>query len=160
MKKVYLGLGTNVGQREKNLREAVSIIEKTATIDMIKVSSIYETEPWGYEEQNDFLNLCLEIKTDLTPQQLLEKCQEVEDKMGRQREEKWGPRIIDVDILIYDNLEVDTSNLVIPHPRIQDRTFVLIPLQELNPNLMIKGKSIEQWLKSLAQKEVTYYSSY
>ncbi|MBM7555189.1 2-amino-4-hydroxy-6-hydroxymethyldihydropteridine diphosphokinase [Halanaerobacter jeridensis] len=160
MDKAYLGLGTNIGEREKNLRAAVAHIKKTTDVEVTEVSSIYETEPWGYEEQNQFLNLCLKIKTDLKPQELLEKCQQIEKRMGRKREEKWGPRIIDIDILIYDNLEVNTSKLVIPHPRIQERAFVLVPLQELDSNLMIKGKSIAQWLEQVSTSGIINYSSY
>ena len=160
MEKAYLGLGTNVGAREKNLREAVDLITDISGIEVTTVSSIYETEPWGYEDQNDFLNLCVELKTELTPQELLASCQEVENKMGRVRKEKWGPRVIDVDILLYDDFKIDTSKLVIPHPRMDERAFVLVPLRELNPNLIIKEEVITELIKEVPTEKVKHYSSY
>ena len=160
MERVYLGLGTNLGEKEKNLRTAVESIKEIPDTKLITVSGIYKTEPWGYEDQNDFLNLCLEIKTDLKPADLLKECQAIEEQMGRVREERWGPRIIDIDILIYNDLELTTSKLAIPHPRIEERAFVLIPLQEINADLKIKGNKIKQWLNNIATETVTYYSSY
>lgn len=160
MEKAYLSLGTNVGNREKNLREAVNLLHQIAQIKVRGVSSIYETVPWGYKEQNDFLNLCLTIKTEFPPEKLLTVCQQIEDDMGRVRKEKWGPRIIDIDILLYDNLELETPKLVLPHPRIKERAFVLVPLQELNPNLVIAGETIKELLEQVPTEEVQYYSSY
>ena len=160
MHKSYLGLGTNLGEREENLRRAVKLLKSFPELEVIKVSSIYETEPWGYEEQNDFLNLCLELETTLSAQQLLEKCQAVEDKMGRKREKRWGPRLIDVDILLYDDLELETSDLIVPHPRMQERAFVLIPLQELKPDLMVQGNTIADCLEKISTAGVNYYSDY
>mgnify|MGYP006272592975 FL=1 len=160
MHKSYLGLGTNLGEREENLRRAVKLLKSFPELEVIKVSSIYETEPWGYEEQNDFLNLCLELETTLSPQQLLEKCQAVEDKMGRKREKRWEPRVIDVDILLYDDLELETSDLIVPHPRMQERAFVLIPLQELKPDLMVQGNTIAGCLEKISTAGVNYYSDY
>lgn len=160
MHKSYLGLGTNLGEREENLRRAVKLLKSFPELEVIKVSSIYETEPWGYEEQNDFLNLCLELETTLSAQQLLEKCQAVEDKMGRKREKRWEPRVIDVDILLYDDLELETSDLIVPHPRMQERAFVLIPLQELKPDLMVQGNTIAGCLEKISTAGVNYYSDY
>ncbi|MGM0501712.1 MAG: 2-amino-4-hydroxy-6-hydroxymethyldihydropteridine diphosphokinase [Bacillota bacterium] len=160
MEKVYLGLGTNLGDKEKNLRTAVELIGKINAVELTAVSSIYQTEPWGYTEQNDFLNLCVELKTDLEAAELLGKCQKIENELGRIREERWGPRIIDIDILIYDDLELVTPELTIPHPRIEERAFVLVPLQELNPELVINDLKIGEWLDKIEEDTVTYYSSY
>ncbi|MFO7818877.1 MAG: 2-amino-4-hydroxy-6-hydroxymethyldihydropteridine diphosphokinase [Halanaerobacter sp.] len=160
MHKAYLGLGTNLGEREENLRRAVKLLNASSRLEIIKVSSLYETEPWGYEEQNDFLNLCLTLETSLSPHQLLEKCQTVEEKLGRKRKERWGPRVIDVDILLYDDLELEDSDLIVPHPRMQERAFVLIPLQELEPDLMVQGNSIADYLEKVSTAGVNYYSDY
>lgn len=158
MEKVYLGLGTNRGSREENLIEAISLLTK-APLKITAISSIYETEPWGYEEQSDFLNLCLELETKLAPQELLEECQRIEDEMGRIRDKKWGPRIIDIDILVYDNREVETAQLTIPHPRIEERAFVLVPLQELNPSLKIRGKRITAYVKEISTEGIRDYDT-
>jgi len=158
MEKVYLGLGTNRGLREENLIEAIGLLTK-APLRITAISSIYETKPWGYEEQSDFLNLCIEIETELSPQKLLTECQKIEGKMGRVREEKWGPRIIDIDILIYANREVNKAELTIPHPKITERAFVLVPLQELNPNLQLEGKKISSYLEEVSTAGIDDYES-
>jgi 2-amino-4-hydroxy-6-hydroxymethyldihydropteridine diphosphokinase len=157
---VYLGLGTNKGERESNLRRAVDLIEELPTVKLVATSAIYETAPWGYTEQNDFLNMCLKIRTDLAPKKLLAKLQQIEEKLGRIREERWGPRVIDIDILIYDNLQVETAQLTIPHPRIEERSFVLIPLQELEPDLVLNGSKIDHYLAQIEGQQVSYYSEY
>ncbi|MGM0370282.1 MAG: 2-amino-4-hydroxy-6-hydroxymethyldihydropteridine diphosphokinase [Bacillota bacterium] len=160
METVYLGLGTNIGAKEKNLRKAVNLLKQTPGLKLIQVSSIYETAPWGYEEQNNFLNLCLELKTELEPQELLTVCQKVENDLGRVRNKKWGPRIIDVDILTYDDLKINTPKLIIPHPRIKERAFVLVPLQDLNTNLLIDGHRIEEYLAEISTAGIEHYSNY
>ncbi|WP_069650282.1 2-amino-4-hydroxy-6-hydroxymethyldihydropteridine diphosphokinase [Caloranaerobacter ferrireducens] len=147
MAKVYLGLGTNLGDRLGYLKEAIQLIKNFKDTEVTKVSKIYETEPWGYTLQDSFLNLCIEIETDLRPFELLEECQKVERILKRERYFRWGPRTIDVDILIYDDVFIDDDKLTIPHPRIQERAFVLVPLKDLNENLVIKGKTITKWIE-------------
>lgn len=130
MKGIFLGLGTNLGNRKKNLSDAIALINSQIG-NVVKKSSIHETKAWGKTEQPDFLNMVIQIDTELQPQNLLEKCLSIENKLGRIRIEKWGERIIDIDILYYNDLIIDEENLKIPHPLIEDREFVLNPLKEL-----------------------------
>lgn len=133
MCQVYLGLGTNLGDRLKNLETAIaSIVEKVGEINAY--SSIYQTAAWGNTNQPDFLNMVIGVKTNLNPETLLENTQHIELKMGRERKEHWGERIIDIDILFYEEIVLLSSNLSIPHPYIADRKFVLAPLVELIPD--------------------------
>lgn len=154
---VYLGLGTNLGNKEVNLRQAINLIRDFPKTSVSKTSKVYETEPWGYSQQDDFLNLCLEIETKLKPKELLKKCQLVEEKLGRKRLVKWGPRSIDVDILIYDELTLEEEELTIPHPRIGERAFVLVPLSELNNNLIIDNQNISELIKKVATDGIKEY---
>ena len=127
---IFLLLGTNLGDRLQNLLRAKDHL-KASGIDIVASSSVYETQPWGKEDQPWFLNVLLEVQTSFTPEVLLLKCQEVEEELGRTRLEKWGERIIDVDILYYYDQVVNTRKLTIPHPEIQNRKFTLLPLVEL-----------------------------
>jgi 2-amino-4-hydroxy-6-hydroxymethyldihydropteridine diphosphokinase len=128
--KVFLGLGSNLGNREENLRIARSNIAEIAGV-IASQSSIYETAAWGNTEQNAFLNQVIEIETTFSPFAVLHQILKIEKDMGRVREIKWGARIIDIDILYYENDIVSTEKLAIPHPFIQERTFVLMPLCEI-----------------------------
>ncbi len=149
MNKSYLGLGTNMGDRMNYLAQACELINNHENICIVKKSKIYETKAWGYTDQADFLNLCLEIDTDLDEYELLSVCQEVEQKLNRKRIIRWGPRTIDVDILFFNDKVSNDEKLLLPHPRIQDRAFVLIPLMELNSKLLINNKTIDIYLNSL-----------
>lgn len=132
---IYLLLGSNLGERLDQLKDArEACAHEIGTLE--KASGIYETEAWGSEEQPTYLNQVLFLKTALTPMQALEKIQEIEKSLGRIRYEKWGSRIIDIDILYYDDLIVDLPSLSIPHPYIQDRRFTLAPLVEIAPNFV------------------------
>lgn len=131
MTDVYLGLGSNVGDRQAQLNEAIRLLDEKKGIEVVKVSSFYETAPVGYVDQPDFLNLCIAIKTDLSPQAVLENALEIEQALHRVRKERWGPRTLDIDILMYGDEVIETPDLVIPHPRMTERAFVLIPLQEI-----------------------------
>jgi len=131
MYKVFLSLGSNLGDRESNLFEAVKKISEISEVKIDKVSNIYETEPVGYLEQGKFLNMAVKLLTELPPLELLEHLQNVENMLKRTREIRWGPRTIDIDILMIDDLKINTKELVIPHPRMFERAFVLIPLKEL-----------------------------
>lgn len=135
--KAYLSIGTNEGNRNENLEKALSYLQSVTEIDVISVSSIYETEPWGGVEQNLFLNLVTKIDTVLDSESLLDACQEIENKIGRQRLVHWGPRTIDIDILLYDDLTIQTEKLTIPHPYMEKREFVLAPLREIAPELIL-----------------------
>ena len=137
---VYLLLGTNLGNRVNNLQNAIQALKNLGEITGI--SSIYETEPWGLSSQPKFLNQALILETTLTPTQLLTKLKAIEKGLGRTPSEQWGSRLIDIDILIYGTLEIQSNELIIPHPRIAERKFTLIPLYELNPNLIIPGSNV------------------
>ena len=136
MNKVYLSLGTNIGDREQNLRRAVQFLNRKADVTINAVSSIYETAPVGYVDQPSFLNIALAIETSHSALDTLEICQTVENELGRVREIRWGPRIIDLDILLYNTDNIEVENLTVPHPRMFERAFVIVPLLEI-------AKSIE-----------------
>jgi 2-amino-4-hydroxy-6-hydroxymethyldihydropteridine diphosphokinase len=131
---VYLALGSNIGDREMNLREAVRLLSESG-IHIINVSSIYETEPVDYLDQPWFLNAVLEATTKLAPAQLLATLRNIESQMGSKKAFAKGPRLIDLDILLYDNATIETADLQIPHPRMLHRNFVLAPLAEIAPTL-------------------------
>ena len=152
---VYLSLGTNMGDKKKNLLEAIEKIGKLENTKVTSQSTILETEPFGYTEQDMFLNACIEIKTLFTPQELLEKLLSIELEMGRVRTIKWGPRIIDIDILFFDDEIIQDKNLAVPHPWISERMFVLEPLCEIAPNLIhpLERKPVAT-LKRILEKEL------
>lgn len=130
---IYLGLGTNLGDRQANLQDAVAgLIPK---VGVLRVSSVYETEPWGYRDQPACLNQVLEGETDLQPLDLLVFLKNLELTLGRQATFLYGPRLIDLDILFYDQAVINQPKLVIPHPRLAERAFMLVPLTELAPEL-------------------------
>ncbi len=133
MAKVFLGLGSNLGDREKNIKEALRRLQESGMAREIKISSLYEAEPVGVKNQPFFLNAVLRMETDLSPQDLLDALQALERQLGREKGRKWGPRIIDLDILLYRNLVMKEKDLEIPHPLLAERSFVLIPLAELAP---------------------------
>ena len=127
----YLGLGANVGDRLTSLREAVDLLATAPGIVVGRTSRVWETDPVGGPEQPDFLNVVVEIDTDLDPFDLLAAVNRVEDELGRVRDVRWGPRTIDIDILLIDALTIDDDRLTVPHPRMHQRAFVLFPLLEL-----------------------------
>ena len=134
----YLALGSNLGDRLEHLRVAARKLESTKGIDVVRSSRVYETEPVG-PPQPQYLNAVIEVDTTLMPRELLDAARGVEDSLGRVRAERWGPRTIDVDILLYDEQTVDEADLVIPHPRMHERGFVLVPLGELDADAMLPG---------------------
>lgn len=135
----YLGLGSNLGDRAGNLRQALVQLQQAGGIRVTRVSPTYETDPVGYLDQPAFLNLVAEVQTTLTPRDLLEACLQVERRLGRVRTLRWGPRTIDIDILFYGELALSEPDLEIPHPRLWERGFVLIPLLDLLPDLEAPG---------------------
>ncbi|MCK9186080.1 2-amino-4-hydroxy-6-hydroxymethyldihydropteridine diphosphokinase [Candidatus Gracilibacteria bacterium] len=138
--KAYLSLGSNLGDRENFLKKAISEIKKIAKIK--KKSKIYETSPVGYKNQGNFLNMVISIETAVSPKELLENLQKIEKELGREKKIKNGPRTIDIDILTYEDTIVDEPNLKIPHPRMYERKFVLVPLLEL----LDKKEKNSQWI--------------
>ncbi|MCD7980035.1 MAG: 2-amino-4-hydroxy-6-hydroxymethyldihydropteridine diphosphokinase [Fusobacterium sp.] len=133
---VYLSIGSNMGDKKQNLLTAIEKIGLIKHTTVTKTSTIVETEPFGVKEQDDFLNACLEIKTLLYPHELLEELLKIEEEMGRKRIKKWGPRIIDIDILLFDKEVIEDDDLAVPHPWMCDRSFVLDPLCEIAPNVV------------------------
>ena len=148
MNKAFLLTGGNLGDRLKNLDQASQLLEKYCG-GIIKRSSVYETAAWGKTNQSNFLNQVLEIETALTPELLINEILKIEHLMGRERTEKYGPRSIDIDILFFNQKIINEEGLIIPHPELQNRRFVLIPLAEIAPNLYhpILKKNIVQLLK-------------
>jgi len=132
---IYLGLGSNLGDREKNLNRALKELKNLKSVEVMKRSSIYEAEPVGFKDQRWFLNAVIKIKTKLPPLSLFYLLKGVEKKMGRIKGKRWGPRKIDLDILLYDSVIMNDEKLILPHPQMHKRRFVLIPLIELGTRL-------------------------
>ncbi|MGI8574880.1 MAG: 2-amino-4-hydroxy-6-hydroxymethyldihydropteridine diphosphokinase [Egibacteraceae bacterium] len=133
----FLGLGSNLGDRLEYLQRAVDLLENDERTRVDAVSSVYESEPVGGPAQDDFLNLAVRIHTRRSPGGLLRQCQAVEGHLGRRRDERWGPRVIDLDVLLYDRRTVTTRTLQIPHPRLLERAFALVPLVEVAPGMLL-----------------------
>lgn len=140
----YLALGANIGDKRHNLRAAVGML-RAAGCEVTGVSSLYATKPVGVLDQPDFVNAVIEVSTSLAPLDLLDLCLGVEQKLGRERTIRWGPRVIDVDILIYEGVAMNETELVVPHPRMLERAFVLVPLAEIAPDLVLaSGETASQ----------------
>ncbi|CFX10907.1 7,8-Dihydro-6-hydroxymethylpterin-pyrophosphokinase, HPPK [Syntrophomonas zehnderi OL-4] len=153
-KRAYLSLGTNLGNKYQNIVSAHAYIKQIAGVKISRQSSIYRTSPWGKTDQSDFLNQVIEIETELNPLDLLHELQSVEIKMGRLTNEKWGPRIIDLDIVLYGDENIHLKELTVPHPYIFQRLFVLIPLQEIEPDFIFPdGSSIKEVLARVPHQD-------
>lgn len=154
MAEVFLSLGSNLGDRLGYLSSAIKEIQNLEEIRILKFSSVYKTQPWGKEQQNEFLNAVLKIYTKLKPAELLRKLKTIEQILGRKNNGKWGSREIDIDILFYDDLIISSKDLIIPHPEIPNRKFVLVPFNEVEPNFIhpILKKSISDLLKTTKDK--------
>src|SRR3954454_22633099 len=131
----FIFLGSNMGNRFILLGEALTSLQKQYPIEVVNVSSIYETEPVGYEDQDVFLNMVAQIRTSLAAEELLDACLQIEKELGRKRDIRWGPRTIDLDILLYNDQNMTTEKLIVPHPRMLERSFVMIPLLEICPDI-------------------------
>ena len=153
--RAYLGLGSNLGDKETYLNQAVKALDETRGCQVEKVSSYLVTEPYGGVEQDDFLNACLCLKTYLSQEELLKRLHEIEQDAHRERIVRWGPRTLDLDILLYDDLILETEELILPHMDMENREFVLKPLSEIAPNLRhpILHKTMRQLADQLAAKE-------
>lgn len=139
--RAFIGLGSNDGDRAENLRHAVRGLDSTHGIEVVQVSSIYETEPVGGPAQPDYLNAVAEVAVHLGHRALLDACMTIEHALGRERstEERWGPRVIDLDLLVMGDLVVSDPDLEIPHPRLAERAFVLVPFSEIAPYVVVPG---------------------
>lgn len=146
---VYLGLGSNLGDRAAWLRRAVEALTALGESKVERISHLYETRPWGLIHQPDFYNLALRLTTTLSAVELLRRTQAIERRLGRVRTVRWGPRTVDIDLLVYDDLTVETPELTLPHPRMLERAFVLVPLAEIAPDLVIQGRPVREHLARL-----------
>jgi 2-amino-4-hydroxy-6-hydroxymethyldihydropteridine diphosphokinase len=150
--RAYVGLGANLGDREVTIRRAVALVDELAGVEVVGVSSLRETEPWGPVEQPRYLNGAVAVETDVPPRGLLDALLEVERRLGRARddEERWGPRTIDLDLLLYGDLVLDEPGLDVPHPRLHERRFALEPLAELAPDALVPGRgTVAELLRAL-----------
>ncbi len=146
--KAYLGMGTNIGDRIQNLTDAISALNLLPLTKVTDCSNVYETDPVGYAEQDDFLNIVVEVETELNSDNLLGAALGIEAGLGRVRTIKNGPRIIDIDLLLYENEVKSTKTLVLPHPRMMERDFVLKPLLDLNFDSILSREIVENALKN------------
>jgi 2-amino-4-hydroxy-6-hydroxymethyldihydropteridine diphosphokinase len=151
MAEALLALGGNVGDARATLARAIEALCDGTDTRLVARSSDYLTPPWGVTEQPPFVNVCIAVETALSPQALLARAQSVERTFGRDRarEQRWGPRSLDIDILAYDELVLDTPGLTLPHPRLLDRAFVLVPLAEIAPERVISGTSVREALAQI-----------
>lgn len=131
MNDVYLSIGTNIGERYENLQHAIRLLMGTEGVEVERISSVYETAAVGFTDQADFLNIAVYVKTLHSSNEMLKICQSIENELGRVREFRWGPRIIDLDILLYNHENIETESLIVPHPRMYERAFVLVPLIDI-----------------------------
>jgi 2-amino-4-hydroxy-6-hydroxymethyldihydropteridine diphosphokinase len=155
---VYLALGANLGDRQANLQAALAALPPA--VNVLERSSIYVTDPWGMTDQPDFLNMVIRGETELSPQDLLVRLKRLEKDLGRQPSIRYGPRLIDIDILFYADLVLESPGLIIPHPRLHERTFVLVPLAEIAPNLIhpVLHRPIHDLLEQVDRKGVELYA--
>ncbi len=153
MSEALLALGGNVGDRRAILERAVALLCDGKKLRLTARSAYYRTPPWGFKYQSPFINLCIAVETALTPRDLLARAQELELHLGRDRahEKRWGPRTADIDIVAYDDLQVDELGLTLPHPRLFERAFVLLPLAEIAPDLVIAGRTVRDALAAVDQ---------
>jgi 2-amino-4-hydroxy-6-hydroxymethyldihydropteridine diphosphokinase len=154
-----IGLGSNVGDKTGNIAQAIELLTAREEVRLVARSRLYRTPPWGKTDQDWFVNACIGIATALSPRELLGRCQAVENELGRVRRERWGPRVIDVDVLAYRDVVLDEPNLVVPHPRIAERAFVLVPLADIAPDLVIDGRTVTEHLGEIDRAGVEVIGS-
>lgn len=146
---VYLSLGGNIGEPAKAMGAALRMLDAERAVSVVAVSSLYRTPPWGKTDQPDFLNAAAELVTSLAPRSLLDACLGAERRLKRVREERWGPRLIDIDILTFGGRTVHEAGLDVPHPRMTERAFVLAPLAEIAPEFVITGRTVAERLATI-----------
>lgn len=155
MRRAFIGLGGNLGSRRRLLRRAVLLLDEHPGVTVRRASALYETEPWGVRDQPPFLNAAVEVATTLAPRELLRACKEIEARCGRVPTFRWGPRTVDLDILLYEGVACDEPELTIPHPRLGERAFALAPLADLEPDLPLPGgATVRERLRALADQTV------
>lgn len=173
MNDVYLSIGTNIGDRKRNLQEAVRLLTEAEGIEVIRISSIYETAPLGYVDQDAFLNIAVYVKTTKSANEMLAACNYIEQELGRVRLIRWGPRSIDLDILLYNQENIESEHLIVPHARMYERAFVLVPLMEIasTQSLQLQKASealaafdlqkegVQLWMESVSVEEFVHFES-
>ncbi len=152
-----ISLGSNMGDKAGNIARAIELLTADGAIILTARSSDYRTPPWGNTEQDWFVNACVTVRTDLSVGDVLRRCQAVEQELKRVREVHWGPRVIDLDVIWYRDESVDEPDLIVPHPRALERAFVLVPLAEIAPDLVIAGKTVSVHLSNIERSGVEPY---
>ena len=144
-----IALGSNLGDKAGNIDLAIELLTTSGDISLVGRSRNFATDPWGKLDQDWFVNACVAVTTKLPPRELLARCKDIERRIGRVATEKWGPRVIDLDLLIYRDTVVHERDLVLPHPHIAERAFVLAPLMDIAPDLIVRGKSVRELLAAI-----------
>ncbi len=149
-----IALGSNLGDKPGNIESAIELLTERGDIRVVRRSRNFATEPWGKLDQDWFVNACIAVATKLDPRELLIRCKDIERRMGRVATERWGPRVIDLDLLTYGDRVLNEPDLVLPHPHMGERAFVLAPLMDIAPELMVRGKSVRELLSAIDQAGV------
>jgi 2-amino-4-hydroxy-6-hydroxymethyldihydropteridine diphosphokinase len=138
-----IGLGSNIGDKAENIDRAIALLTEDGAVRVVNASRKYRSAPWGVADQDWFVNACISVATNVSARELLHRCQDVENAMGRVRKQKWGPRLIDVDVLTYRDETIAEPDLIVPHPFIAERAFVLLPLKEVAPDVRVRGRDLD-----------------
>jgi len=149
-----LGIGGNIGDVATTMGKALDYLQAQPGIKVVQISSLYKTPPWGIKDQAWFINACVEVVCELSPVQLLDQCLAAEKHLKRQRTLRWGPRTIDIDVLTFEGFASDEPSLTVPHPRMLERAFVLVPLADIAPDLEVSGHTVAYWLQKVEQGEI------
>ncbi|RIJ24143.1 2-amino-4-hydroxy-6-hydroxymethyldihydropteridine diphosphokinase [Henriciella barbarensis] len=149
MTSAALAFGSNLGDSAGMIGRAIEALDAMTGVSVTARSSLYATPPWGVEDQPDFVNACALVETGLAPLELLIACKDLEAALGRMPGERWGPRFIDIDVLWMDGVSVESERLTLPHPRMTERAFVLVPLTEIAPELIVGGRAVADWVSSV-----------
>jgi len=150
----YIGLGSNMGDERSNLERALELLQAVPGVALVKTASYYRSAPLGGPVQDWYLNTVAEVKTSLDPYKLLKTLLDIEARLGRVRTVRWGPRVIDLDLLLWDGVRISSPELILPHPRMTERAFVMVPLAELAPDLILDGKNAVALAKELAREQL------
>ncbi|MTI82154.1 MAG: 2-amino-4-hydroxy-6-hydroxymethyldihydropteridine diphosphokinase [Firmicutes bacterium] len=158
MYKAYIGIGGNIGDTKRYINQALGQLDMIDGVDVVAVAPLYQSAPVGYTEQSWFINTVASLKTTLTPLQLLHQLQQVESNLHRERIIRWGPRTIDLDLLLYDNVTMEIDELILPHPRMMERAFVMVPLSYLEPDMPMPGGNTAAELAGKLKNEQQIYT--
>lgn len=148
-----IGLGSNIGDKAGNIDRAIALLASDGAIRLVTQSPMYRSAPWGVTDQDWFVNAAIAVATELSARELLVRCQAVENEMGRVRKQRWGPRLIDVDVLTYRDQLINEADLIVPHPLIAQRSFVLLPLRDVAPETRIGGRTLDALIAALGASD-------